>query len=168
MLFIQIAKLTHSISVFTEGILMMKTTLVGIIKVRSESDLTVEAAWPSGGLVIRNPRVHVPPWPLVWFVFACPIANWLASYQLGFVTLLCSIWIICVIIPEKPLEGKVQLIDLIFMICDFLILNFYFNCFIAATWRCLIMFSTTNSSSEFCLEVTLYLSLKIWLTLFYV
>lgn len=27
------AKLTHSISVFTEGILMMKTTLVGIIKV---------------------------------------------------------------------------------------------------------------------------------------
>ena len=31
--FIQIAKLTHSISVFTEGILMMKTTLVGIIKV---------------------------------------------------------------------------------------------------------------------------------------
>ena len=52
------------------------------------------------------------------------------------------------------------------MICDFLILNFYFNCFIAATWRCLIMFSTTNSSSEFCLEVTLYV--KIWLTLFYV
>ena len=29
----QIAKLTHAISVFTEGILMMKTTLVGIIKV---------------------------------------------------------------------------------------------------------------------------------------
>ena len=29
----QIAKLTHSISVFTEGILLMKTTLVGIIKV---------------------------------------------------------------------------------------------------------------------------------------
>lgn len=31
--FFQIAKLTHGISVFTEGILMMKTTLVGIIKV---------------------------------------------------------------------------------------------------------------------------------------
>lgn len=31
--FLQIAKLTHGISVFTEGILMMKTTLVGIIKV---------------------------------------------------------------------------------------------------------------------------------------
>lgn len=29
----QVAKLTHSISVFTEGILMMKTTLVGIIKI---------------------------------------------------------------------------------------------------------------------------------------
>lgn len=29
----QIAKLTHAISVFTEGILMMKTTLVGIIKI---------------------------------------------------------------------------------------------------------------------------------------
>lgn len=29
----QVAKLTHDISIFTEGILMMKTTLVGIIKV---------------------------------------------------------------------------------------------------------------------------------------
>lgn len=29
----QVAKLTHDISVFTEGVLMMKTTLVGIIKV---------------------------------------------------------------------------------------------------------------------------------------
>ena len=31
--FLQVARLTHSISVFTEGILLMKTTLVGIIKV---------------------------------------------------------------------------------------------------------------------------------------
>ena len=30
---LQVARLTHAISVFTEGILMMKTTLVGIIKV---------------------------------------------------------------------------------------------------------------------------------------
>ena len=30
----EVARLTHSISVFTEGILMMKTTLVGVIKVR--------------------------------------------------------------------------------------------------------------------------------------
>jgi len=29
----EVARLTHSISVFTEGMLMMKTTLVGIIKV---------------------------------------------------------------------------------------------------------------------------------------
>ncbi|XP_013376760.1 PREDICTED: WASH complex subunit strumpellin isoform X2 [Chinchilla lanigera] len=31
--FLKVAKLTHAISIFTEGILMMKTTLVGIIKV---------------------------------------------------------------------------------------------------------------------------------------
>ena len=30
---IQVARLTHSISILTEGMLMMKTTLVGIIKV---------------------------------------------------------------------------------------------------------------------------------------
>ncbi|KAG9461281.1 hypothetical protein GDO78_017417, partial [Eleutherodactylus coqui] len=29
----EVARLTHAISIFTEGILMMKTTLVGIIKV---------------------------------------------------------------------------------------------------------------------------------------
>jgi len=29
----EVAKLTHSISVFTEGVLMMKTTLVGVVKV---------------------------------------------------------------------------------------------------------------------------------------
>ena len=29
----QVARLTHDISVFTEGILLMKTTLVGVIKV---------------------------------------------------------------------------------------------------------------------------------------
>lgn len=32
----QIAKLTHDISIFTESMLMMKTTLVGIIKVRTD------------------------------------------------------------------------------------------------------------------------------------
>ena len=36
-IYFQVARLTHAISVFTEGILMMKTTLVGIIKVRTES-----------------------------------------------------------------------------------------------------------------------------------
>ena len=32
----QVAKLTHDISVFTEGILLMKTTLVGTVKVDSK------------------------------------------------------------------------------------------------------------------------------------
>ena len=32
-LYLQVAKLTHSISVFTEGILAMKSTLYGVIKV---------------------------------------------------------------------------------------------------------------------------------------
>jgi WASH complex subunit strumpellin len=31
----QVAKLTHDISIFTESMLLMKTTLVGIIKVKS-------------------------------------------------------------------------------------------------------------------------------------
>lgn len=35
----QVAKLTHDISIFTEGILMMKTTLVGIIKVDQVTSL---------------------------------------------------------------------------------------------------------------------------------
>lgn len=30
---LQVSRLTHAISVFTEGILMMKSTLVGVIKV---------------------------------------------------------------------------------------------------------------------------------------
>jgi len=32
----EVAKLTHSISVFTEGVLMMKTTLVGVVKVSNQ------------------------------------------------------------------------------------------------------------------------------------
>lgn len=39
---LKVAKLTHAISIFTEGILMMKTTLVGIIKVRLER----RSVWP--------------------------------------------------------------------------------------------------------------------------
>ena len=60
----QVAKLTHSISVFTEGILMMKTTLVGIIKVdpkqlledgiRKELVMQVATALHKG--LIFNPR----------------------------------------------------------------------------------------------------------------
>ena len=40
--YFQVAKLTHSISVFTEGILMMKTTLVGIIKVSETLTVCVD------------------------------------------------------------------------------------------------------------------------------
>ncbi|PIK50593.1 putative WASH complex subunit strumpellin-like [Apostichopus japonicus] len=60
----EVAKLTHSISVFTEGILMMKTTLVGIIKIdpkqlledgiRKELVQQVAAALHSG--LIFNPK----------------------------------------------------------------------------------------------------------------
>ncbi|XP_065061996.1 WASH complex subunit 5-like [Rhopilema esculentum] len=61
----QVAKLTHSISLFTEGILMMKTTLVGIIKIdpkqlledgiRKELVKQVAAALHSG--LIFSPKI---------------------------------------------------------------------------------------------------------------
>lgn len=62
----QIARLTHSISVFTEGILMMKTTLVGIIKVRTcknhtsfstsnRHSLTFSDPWLTRGDVVCQP-----------------------------------------------------------------------------------------------------------------
>jgi len=43
----QVARLTHSISIFTEGMMMMKTTLVGIIKVshRSSCYLLALVTW---------------------------------------------------------------------------------------------------------------------------
>jgi len=40
-----VAKLTHDISIFTEGILMMKTTLVGIIKVEAVMQGPPLAGW---------------------------------------------------------------------------------------------------------------------------
>ncbi|XP_031552063.1 WASH complex subunit 5-like [Actinia tenebrosa] len=68
----QIAKLTHAISVFTEGILMMKTTLVGIIKVdpkqlledgiRKELVRQVAMALHQG--LIFNPRAKVSELPI--------------------------------------------------------------------------------------------------------
>ena len=42
----QVARLTHDISVFTEGVLMMKTTLVGIIKVYMYFDSTLSLITP--------------------------------------------------------------------------------------------------------------------------
>ncbi|XP_020897630.1 WASH complex subunit 5 [Exaiptasia diaphana] len=68
----KIAKLTHGISVFTEGILMMKTTLVGIIKVdpkqlledgiRKELVKQVASALHIG--LIFNPRAKVSELPI--------------------------------------------------------------------------------------------------------
>ena len=63
--------------------------------------------WPSGqrvGLAIRRSRVRVPLWPLAGFVlgrsefkFSATLVNshLVAFYQLGFLILLCCIWIIC-------------------------------------------------------------------------
>ena len=62
-----------------------------------------EAAGPSGqrvGLAIRRSRVRLPLWPLAGFVLGCPElkssatlvnSQLVASYQLGFLILLCSI-----------------------------------------------------------------------------
>ena len=64
---LQVANLTHDISVFTEGILCMKTTLVGVVKVdpkqlledgiRKELVMQVAAALHTG--LIFNPRAKV-------------------------------------------------------------------------------------------------------------
>ena len=63
--------------------------------------------WPSGqrvGLAIRRSRVRVPLWPLAGFVlgrsefkFSATLVNsqLVAFCQLGFLILLCCIWIIC-------------------------------------------------------------------------
>ena len=70
-------------------------------------NLLVEAAWPSGqrvGLAIRRSRVRVPLWPLAGFVLCRPEFKFSATLvnsqlvafcQLGFLILLCCIWIIC-------------------------------------------------------------------------
>ena len=61
-----------------------------------------EEAWLSGygaGLVIQRPRVQVLTSLLAGITLSspeifghqCNIANWFASYQLGFLTMLCSI-----------------------------------------------------------------------------
>ena len=65
-----------------------------------------EAAWPSGqrfGLAISRCRVRVPLWPLAGFVLSRPKFRFsatlvnsqlvAASCRLGFLLLLCSVWI---------------------------------------------------------------------------
>ena len=71
------------------------------------SSLIWEAAWPCGqgvGLAIRRSRVRVPLWPLAGFVLGRPEFKFSATLvnsqlvafcQLGFLILLCCIWIIC-------------------------------------------------------------------------
>ncbi|ESP05218.1 hypothetical protein LOTGIDRAFT_180993 [Lottia gigantea] len=63
----QVAKLTHSISVFTEGILMMKTTLVGIIKIDPKrlledgirKELVQQVAYALHKGIMFNPKAKV-------------------------------------------------------------------------------------------------------------
>lgn len=63
----EVAKLTHSISVFTEGILMMKTTLVGIIKIDPKQlledgirkELVMQVAYALHQGLIFNPKSKV-------------------------------------------------------------------------------------------------------------
>ena len=66
-----------------------------------------EAAWPNGqrvGLAIRRSRFGVPLWPLAGFALGRPEFKFSATLvnsqlvafcQLGFLILLCCIWIIC-------------------------------------------------------------------------
>ena len=62
------AKLTHDISVYTEGVLMMKTTLVGIIKIDPKQlledgirkELVQQVAFALHQGLIFNPKAKVP------------------------------------------------------------------------------------------------------------
>ncbi|XP_059692045.1 WASH complex subunit 5 isoform X2 [Gavia stellata] len=77
----EVAKLTHAISIFTEGILMMKTTLVGIIKVdpkqlledgiRKELVKRVALALHRG--LIFNPRAKIQDWQSIYQSTHIPI-----------------------------------------------------------------------------------------------
>lgn len=65
--FPQVAKLTHDISVYTEGVLMMKTTLVGIIKIDPKQlledgirkELVQQVALALHNGLIFNPKAKV-------------------------------------------------------------------------------------------------------------
>ena len=75
--------------------------------VSQKSYWTREGAWPScqhTGFAIRQSWFQVPLWPLAGFFLCCPKFKFLAmlvnsqpvaSFQLEFLFLLCSIWIIC-------------------------------------------------------------------------
>uniref|UniRef100_A0A8D3D872 WASH complex subunit 5 n=1 Tax=Scophthalmus maximus TaxID=52904 RepID=A0A8D3D872_SCOMX len=69
----EVAKLTHDISIFTEGILMMKTTLVGIIKVDPKQlledgirkELVKRVAYALHKGLIFNPKTKIQDWQSV-------------------------------------------------------------------------------------------------------
>uniref|UniRef100_A0A3Q1JJX3 WASH complex subunit 5 n=1 Tax=Anabas testudineus TaxID=64144 RepID=A0A3Q1JJX3_ANATE len=69
----EVAKLTHDISIFTEGILMMKTTLVGIIKVDPKQlledgirkELVKRVAYALHKGLIFNPKAKIQDWQSV-------------------------------------------------------------------------------------------------------
>uniref|UniRef100_A0A669BB32 WASH complex subunit 5 n=1 Tax=Oreochromis niloticus TaxID=8128 RepID=A0A669BB32_ORENI len=69
----EVAKLTHDISIFTEGILMMKTTLVGIIKVDPKQlledgirkELVKRVAYALHRGLIFNPKAKIQDWQSV-------------------------------------------------------------------------------------------------------
>ena len=82
-------------------------TLIPSWGVSQKSYWTREGAWPSGrhiGFAIRRPLFQVPLWPVAGFFLCCPEFKSLAmlvnsqpvaSFQFGFLFLLCSLWIIC-------------------------------------------------------------------------
>lgn len=58
----EVAKLTHSISIFTEGILMMKTTLMGVIKVRFHSSCPAHNHTHTGIAHVGGPKTTPRRW----------------------------------------------------------------------------------------------------------
>uniref|UniRef100_A0A4W4E8D1 WASH complex subunit 5 n=1 Tax=Electrophorus electricus TaxID=8005 RepID=A0A4W4E8D1_ELEEL len=77
----EVAKLTHAISIFTEGILMMKTTLVGIIKVDPKQlledgirkELVKRVAFSLHKGLIFNPKAKIQDWQSMYQSTHIPI-----------------------------------------------------------------------------------------------
>uniref|UniRef100_A0AAQ5ZQU8 WASH complex subunit 5 n=1 Tax=Amphiprion ocellaris TaxID=80972 RepID=A0AAQ5ZQU8_AMPOC len=80
----EVAKLTHDISIFTEGILMMKTTLVGIIKVDPKQlledgirkELVKRVAYALHKGLIFNPKAKIQDWQSVYQSTHIPIPKY--------------------------------------------------------------------------------------------
>uniref|UniRef100_A0A8C9R7B2 WASH complex subunit 5 n=1 Tax=Scleropages formosus TaxID=113540 RepID=A0A8C9R7B2_SCLFO len=80
----EVAKLTHAISIFTEGILMMKTTLVGIIKVDPKQlledgirkELVRRVAFALHKGLTFNPKAKIQDWQSVYQSTHIPIPKY--------------------------------------------------------------------------------------------